>query len=130
MDNPKVPASDRDAHGELGGSTDLNIGPGVGTLLNGTKRVKHPEGPPIEPASNPALRSRLKLLRWSLLAADLALIGLLVYAVLHTPPARILLRLVMCVVALSLGAWLGSMAFWWKPDVTERLCGNERQDRL
>jgi hypothetical protein len=124
MDGPKASATPNEADREAPEAKDLKIGPGIGTLLNGAKPVESEGQRQTGPTGAPVVRSKLTLLKRSLLAADLALVGLAVFLMLSASQARTPLRIGMCIGALGLGAWLGCLAFWWKPDAEERGSGD------
>ena len=116
MDGAKASANPDEAEREVDGRQEPKMGPGLSTLLTGSKTADK-AGPQVEaPGPRPERRARLTLLRGSLLAADVMLVGLAAFLTLGMPGALTPMRIGLCIVVLGLGAWLGCMAFWWKPE--------------
>jgi hypothetical protein len=92
------------------------VGPGLSSLLQGQRNGESPAalktGRPENGGGSPARPSHA--LTWTLLAADVLLIILAVWLVAGRPGRPGFWEILLCVLALSLGAWLGCCAFLWR----------------
>jgi len=93
-----------------------SVSPGLATLLrrsNGEGRT--PESGPApgpEPATPPLPFRRRRLLQASLLLADVLLLALAMLCIFKGRAPFGFIGIVLCVIAVALGAWLSCLAFW------------------
>ncbi len=90
------------------------LSPGIATLLRtGNGAAKNETLSPVQPCvASPRLSTFRRLLRVSLVLADVLLLCLAVRMVLSAQGPIPLWGLVLCIVAFALGAWLSCLALW------------------
>ncbi len=107
LQEPKVPpqpgADPRDP---------VPLTPGVGALMRGTGTKANLRPMPIgaSPGKSPFLRTLLKV---SLLAADVLLLGLVTWILLGSDQQPTITAILLCTLAILMGAWLAVLAVWW-----------------
>jgi len=84
---------------------------GMAVLVRGGNEAAKPEQP--EPrASTPGLHRAKRLLKGSLILADLLLVGLVIYLVFRSHGTFGFVEVSLCVIAVVMGSWLTCLALW------------------
>jgi hypothetical protein len=114
---PSAPNPDRSIQKAENGK---RITPGVASLLRGTQTDNQPEIPaqkPSEPKAATAPDTRPSIFRnplvaGSLILADVVLLVLATRLVLTAQTELGFLEILLCIVAVGMGAWLACLALW------------------
>ncbi len=99
---PRVPAAES-SHPPPARPADVSVGLGVDKLIQGDAAT---------PAPSPSLTLKFRALRWSLVATDLLICGLVAMMLLTGPTPPGLGKISLCLIALMLAAWLSCLGFW------------------
>lgn len=93
------------------------VTPGMAALLrggNGDARAHSQTGEADDPVKTRAAARKRKLIQVSLIVADLLLIGLVARLAFVSHGGFGFVEVSLCVVALTIGAWLSCLALWLK----------------
>ena len=99
-------------------STEVRIGKkaqfsaGMAVLVRGGNEAAKPEAQPEPRASTPGLHRGKRLLKGSLILADLLLLGLVIYVVFRSHGTFGFMEISLCVIAVVMGSWLTCLALW------------------
>src|SRR6266566_2126477 len=87
---------------------------GMAVLLRGGNEAAKPEAQPEPRASTPGLHRGERLLKGSLILADLLLLGLVICLVFRSHETFGFVEISLCVIAMVMGSWLTCLALWLK----------------
>jgi len=99
-------------------STEVRIGKkaqfsaGMAVLVRGGNEAAKPEALPEPRASTVGLHRGKRLLKGSLILADLLLLGLVIYLVFRSHGTFGFVEVSLCVIAVVMGSWLTCLALW------------------
>ena len=99
-------------------STEVRIGKkaqfsaGMAVLVRGGNEAAKPEAPPEPRASTVGLDRGKRLLKGSLILADLLLLGLVICLVFRRHGSLGFMEISLCVIAVVMGSWLTCLALW------------------
>ena len=85
---------------------------GMAVLLRGGNEAAKPEAPPEPRASTVGLHRGKRLLKGSLILADLLLLVLVIYLVFKSHGTFGFVEISLCVIAVVMGSWLTCLALW------------------
>jgi len=88
------------------------LSPGMAALVRGGQEPAGPEALPEPRVSTPGLRRGKRLLKGSLILADLLLLGLAIYLVFRSQGTFGFVEVTLCVIAVVMGSWLTCLALW------------------
>jgi hypothetical protein len=99
-------------HGRSFGSHIKREAPFVNRITDLTGTGTKPEAPKEPRASTAGLHRGKRLLKGSLILADLLLLGLVIYLVFRSHGTFGFVEISLCVIAVMMGSWLTCLALW------------------